>query len=433
MGGLAVIEGGQMRNIVVLSDLHLGDGASALEWGSSREPDLGWFRRGLEELGVEMVDYLVLAGDVLDFSVASYEKAYSAGRGFFTALRKLDVVKEIIYIPGNHDKDVWDSVQKEVSVLMRLRKGKDPTEFAYEQAGIIDCSYGGDRKLNMPGVDYARGRRKKKQYGALFLEGLFPKGKHLPLSVVYPNLYVVLPRGGWGLVTHGHLFELAWVFITEVFRELLKWMSGDPPRGSLKWIEECNIPANSLICTGLGQGGPSSRLFRRIQEETTEGKVKELRKVLSAFFRWADERVEYGFALEIAQDIFFDIAQRIILGQIKKHKSSRGSRTFLKDKKELIRKFLDATRLTVGSLKAKAIGKQIKEYPDWVIFGHTHVPIFAEKAEVVEMGEGLEGNGRIRFLNTGSCLRGETAAMIAIDEKGNCSSWRMDFAGRERC
>ncbi len=159
-----------MKRIVVLSDLHLGDPASALECQPWDEPDLTWLRKGLEELGSERVDYLVLAGDVLDFSVASFERSYSVARKFFTSLQRLDQVREIIYIPGNHDKDVWDSVQKEVNVFMKLRKRKDPTPFPYEQPGIIDSSAGGDGRLNLPGVGYARGRKRKKQYGALYLE-----------------------------------------------------------------------------------------------------------------------------------------------------------------------------------------------------------------------------------------------------------------------
>jgi len=419
-----------MKRIVVLSDLHLGDPASALECEPGKEPDLGWFQKGLKELGIEKVDHLVLAGDVLDFSIGSFTRSYSVARRFFTSLRKLELVEEIIYIPGNHDKDVWDSVQKEVNVFMRLRNGRGPSEFPYEQPGIIDNSDGGDGRLYLPGVDYARGRKRKKQYGALYLEGLFPKNEPLPVSVVYPSLYLILPEGRWMLVTHGHLFELAWVFITEVFERVLVHTKDDPSKGGLEWLEECNIPVNSLICTGLGQGGPSSRLIRRIQTEVKKGKVKKLAKVLNEFLSWADERLDYVFPLEVAQDIFFNLAERLILNEVKKLKPSRGSTRFLKDKKDLIGKFLEATRLTVGSLKGKSLPDRLEEYPDCVIFGHTHVPIQAEKPQTLNVSDSGAAEREIKFLNTGSCLRGESSAMLLVDEKGNCLSWRKDFASR---
>ena len=79
-----------MKTIVALSDLHLGDPASALGPDLAGAAALSWFRNGLAELGIERVDYLVLIGDVLDFSVASFREAYSSARRFFTALRALD-------------------------------------------------------------------------------------------------------------------------------------------------------------------------------------------------------------------------------------------------------------------------------------------------------------------------------------------------------
>lgn len=421
-----------MKRIVVMSDLHLGDSASGLESKPGKEPDLNWFRKGLHDLGIEKVDYLVLAGDVLDFSVASFERSYSAARRFFTSLGALHLVEEIIYIPGNHDKDVWDSVQKEVNVLMRLRKGRDPAGFPHEQPGIIDNAGPGEGRLELPGVNYARGRKRKKQYGALFLEGLFPKGERLPISVVYPNLYVILREGRWILITHGHLFEFAWVLITEVFGELLQWSSGDPPAGGLKWLEECNIPVNGLLCTGLGQGGPSSRLMRQVQAELRRGRLKQLARVLRAFLRWADESLDYPFPLEFAQDLFFAIAEKLILYELKKLTPARGSRTFVEDNRKLIEKFLDATRLTVGSLKRKVLPGHLNEYPDCVIFGHTHVPILAEEPQFLTVDLPSDGEQKIKFLNTGCCLRGQTSAMVSVGDSGDCSSWKAEFpAGEE--
>ncbi len=421
-----------MGRIVVLSDLHLGDPMSSLECEPPGEPDLRWFREALERAGIGRVDYLVLAGDILDFMVASFKRSYSVARGFFTALRELDIVDEIIYIPGNHDRDVWDSVQKEVNVFRRLRKGKNPEEFPYEQPGVIDNSAGGEGILNLPGVDYAKARKEDRQYGQLFLEGLFPEGEGLPIAVVYPNLYVVAPGGRWILVTHGHHFELAWGFITEAFGELLTRQEEDPPDGTLKWLEECNIPVNSLICTALGQGGPSTRLLRRIHAEVKGGGSTETTNVIRAFLKWLDEEMEPGFPLDTAQGMAAEIAENFVLKELRKHRTSRGSTTFLKDKQRLIEKFLEATRLTVNALNEKVIAENVDDYPDIVIFGHTHVPLDAGQPESVAMPRGSGGAKKIAFMNTGGCLRGETAGMICIDEEGACKSLRVTFPVERR-
>ncbi len=253
----------------------------------------------------------------------------------------------------------------------------------------------------------------------------------MPISVVYPNLYLIFPEGRWILVTHGHLFELAWVFITEVFGSLMMWMSGDPPRGGLKWLEECNTPVNNLICTALGQGGPSSRVIRHIQAEAKQGKVREINRVLGAFLEWLDQQLEYRFPLEQLQDLSFKAAKRVISGWLKKLTPARGSTTFLEDRKKLIEKFLDATRLTMGTLKRQVVPSYLKEYPECVVFGHTHIPIFPQEPQLFRVADSPGAGGKIEFLNTGSCLRGETSAMISIDAKGDCSSWRVDFAPRK--
>jgi hypothetical protein len=416
-----------MKTIVALSDLHLGDPASALGPDLAGDGALSWFRNGLADLGIERARYLVLIGDVLDFSVASFRDAYSAARSFFTALRALDLVEEIIYIPGNHDKDVWDSAQKEVNVFMRVKRGENPTLFPHMQAGIIDLSSPDGGRLVLPGVNYARGRKRKKQYGALFLEDLFPKGEALPVSVVYPNLYLIFPGGGWTLVTHGHLFELAWVFITEVFGKLLVREMDDPPKGGVKWLEECNIPANSLICTGLGQGGPSTRLIRYIQADVKNGRTGEAAKVLRTFLKWLDDRSHYSFPRELAEGLFLKLAEKVVLNAVKKCSSSRGSRNFIQEKKDHILNFLDATRLSLSLLKEEAVSGDIEEYPRRILFGHTHLPIFPEKPKHLDVGDPPACRSRVEFVNTGSCLGGETAAMTAVDENGGCTSCRIDF------
>lgn len=59
-------------------------------------------RRALRD-AVGSVDYLVLLGDIIDLSVASYEDAYRDARAFFAALQRDGLAREVVYVPGNHD------------------------------------------------------------------------------------------------------------------------------------------------------------------------------------------------------------------------------------------------------------------------------------------------------------------------------------------
>jgi hypothetical protein len=122
-----------------------------------------------------------------------------------------------------------------------------------------------------------------------------------------------------------------------------------------------------------------------------------------------------------------EMAENFILKELRGHRTSRGSTTFLKDKHRFIEKFLEATKLTVKALNEKVIAENVDDYPDMVIFGHTHVPLEATEPEVLEMRLGYGRAKNIAFMNTGGCLRGDMAEMICIDEDGTCGSLRVMF------
>ena len=103
--------------LAVISDTHFGDALGTLVTNGDADssPRLGPAYPALKR-AVGRVDYLILLGDILDFSVASYEKAYKQARVFFKAVQEDGMARQMVYVPGNHDFDIWHTVEHQVNV-----------------------------------------------------------------------------------------------------------------------------------------------------------------------------------------------------------------------------------------------------------------------------------------------------------------------------
>ena len=75
--------------LAIISDTHFGDNNCTLVKNDTKGqrivkgPKYNEFR---DATGIGN-DYLVLAGDIFDFSIASYEKSYAYARNFFKLIR----------------------------------------------------------------------------------------------------------------------------------------------------------------------------------------------------------------------------------------------------------------------------------------------------------------------------------------------------------
>ena len=109
--------------IAVISDTHFGDEHCTLV-GVDRQgtPEIGPAYRAFKN-AVGHADYLILLGDIFDFSVTSYENAYEQAKIFFKKVQEDNLVKQLIYIPGNHDYDIWHTVEHQVNVINQLFAG----------------------------------------------------------------------------------------------------------------------------------------------------------------------------------------------------------------------------------------------------------------------------------------------------------------------
>jgi len=113
---------------MVLSDLHFGEESSVLRYGQK-------FKKGEQPLvntltklikkGVanERIPFLILAGDTLDFSLASVQDAVEDFRLFLEDVQEF--FDNLVYIPGNHDHHMWRTLQEEIFVVNRIKERRE--------------------------------------------------------------------------------------------------------------------------------------------------------------------------------------------------------------------------------------------------------------------------------------------------------------------
>ncbi|MDI6801891.1 MAG: metallophosphoesterase [Thermodesulfovibrionales bacterium] len=393
--------------IAIISDIHLGDENCKLLESGTVTHAYEALRDAIKDFGGgNPLDYLILNGDILDFSVNTFEESCKTARPVFKSIKNDNLTKEIIYIPGNHDKHVWDAVEWETNIIRKMKDHEDPRKFRRTQPGLLDYDSG---HLHLPGVSIVKGTG---LYGTLFLEGLFEKDNVLPINIVYPNLYIKTGSDVY-LVTHGHMLELAWVLLSELF-------SGEPElagKTGLAELEEYNIPLTSMVCTGVGQGGAVSKIFYQIQKEAKSGKTSRLKKVLDNILPKLDKLIELPWYAEIMDNVLLKGIRKGAIYIAEDVKESRYDEEFFQ-RKSVRHRFL---RFYAAScVQAEDLGLIP---PRKIIFGHTHEPISA--AEPMEIEDLSQLKGEKAFLyNTGGWLRdeGKTAEVFFIDDNGVVSS-----------
>jgi UDP-2,3-diacylglucosamine pyrophosphatase LpxH len=409
--------------VAVLSDTHFGDPLSTLVSSGprEREPAIGPAYEPLAR-AVGKVDYLVLLGDILDFSVASYADAYRQARCFFRRVAEDGLAREILYIPGNHDFDVWHTVEHQVNVINRLEQGQLPRAFKRSVPGVIDDRRR-SQKFLLPDVVPHRDREEPEaHYGNLFFDDITReasngrvRGRKLTFNFAYPNLYLVTDAGESLLLTHGHYFEAFWSVAAE-WTALLAHddleLEGD--QMSLREVVGINLPLHQLACTGIGQARPLSQIARTLQREAFQGRSDTLAK----YFDRLTERVRSDRSRRWPQRMFAAWALRWTSSKFRSLlatlEHTRYSREFLTrpSVRERFRQYYRYSLAETERLRAEH-GIDIPR-PKHIVFGHTHQPISFEAEELVDV---VDGNP-VRFCNTGGWL---------LREEGSS----LDFVGAE--
>jgi hypothetical protein len=370
--------------LALISDMHFGDRAGVLIKEANGKLLPGSEYSKFRKAAGKKNDYLILLGDVLDFAVESYERAYAIGQAFFRLVQKDEIAREIIYVAGNHDADMWHVVENEVNIIYRLNHGKLPREFRRSQPGVLDDrAKASHRGFSLPFVTPDRpGTRPR--YAGLFMDNITARsrngklvGRKLPFNFVYPNLYFVTDSCSI-LMTHGHYLEAYWSLLGEwaphIFGKDL--VLGGPL--NLKEMVGINFPLSQLACSGIGQAGPLTRTLYQIETEVKRGNTENLKKYMD---RARSEVLDKNLHLSKRNPLRWLVGgilwfgETLALASASNIKESRYDEEFFTraDVQRRFRSFYNQSLLQIEEINGKS-GYRIPP-PSAMICGHTHWPI----------------------------------------------------------
>jgi len=395
--------------IAVASDIHLGDPDSTLVY---RDPH-GQYQRGLKmdeflQATGKGNDYLVLLGDALDLSIASYEEVYRAARMFFLEVREAGIAREIIYVPGNHDFSLWQTVLHQANVINRVRSLKPP-KLRWTMPAVLDDHPEAEHEgLSIHRVTAQRGSGAR--YGGLFLDALGAReesDKGIVFNVVYPSLFFVDSRGEVTLMTHGHCFDQYWSGLSELAPRItgndLSFAAGSM---DLDEFVAINVPTNELASSAIGQAGPLTVVIRQIQKDIKAQRYGRIERYLDELQRYADELLDHPWYKEWISDVLLDAIRDAILKAVQSAEKPAGARfnaDFLGEGDVDLRfqRFLHLCNEVGKRLGVPVPRESGTEKPVFqrLLFGHTHVPRPLNNPE-----HKLYGGDTVMCCNTGGWI-----------------------------
>ena len=404
--------------LAIISDTHIGDPNCALvNLPKTGAPTVGEKYEDFKRAAGEDNDYLILLGDILDFALDSYDRVYEAGRCFFEQVHEDNIAKKIIYVAGNHDFDVWHTVEHQVNVTNRLLGAEMPRSFRWSVPGVIDVR---DGRSNFRLLDVGREKDDDPQdydphngdpkYGGLFMDGIVEPVGSLQFSFAYPNLYLLTDDGSV-LLTHGQYFEPYWALAGEWALELMQEDLRIGDAFDLSEMVAVNFPLSQLGSSGVGQAGPLSDAIRAVQRQIKDGDLRRITKYLDRLDNAIDRMTRFGWRRdkEAVTDYISNTAKKQVLEALGDIGDTRYSDEFIhrKDVLERFVRFFDASLLEIDRLNDKNPGLEL-DTPRSVLFGHTHQPIpwGAHGAPKT-----TTSRGPVRLYNTGGWLyRGDAQA-----------------------
>ncbi len=390
--------------LAILSDTHIGDPASTLvkyvRGKAVCQPNMDHL---IEALGTDN-DYLILLGDIMEFSITDYYETYTCSSSFFGKLRDAGVAKEFIYVPGNHDYNIWDSIEQQANVINQIRKGKSVRKYRHSVPFIVD-----DRPEKkecgsmLAGVKPSIGPH---PYGGMFLDHMIPDNIHgtdnyVPFIVAYPNVYLLTEQNEVALLTHGHYLESFWSATSTVYRAVKEL----DKNYSMKDFVAVNFPLCQLSATGLGQSGPLTVTARKIQKDVKDGFFDDIRRYVHNIVK-----AIILVNIKLGRRIVGKVTDVLIFLFVRRMKRLRHSDYITdiinnsKDHTERFDNFFNASVMELKKLKKEY--KQLHEIntqPDIFIFGHTHVP-----APATDPKQYRYHKKPVKLINTGGWL--ETSA-----------------------
>ncbi|MBI9077162.1 MAG: metallophosphoesterase family protein [Desulfatibacillum sp.] len=356
--------------ISIVSDLHLGDPMCALypETPKKFAPKLKAFEKAVGTGN----DYLILLGDIFDFSIRSYAEVYAEGKKFFSHVQEKQLAKEILYVPGNHDFSFWHWLEHDLNIVKPIQNGEDPRPFRRSVPGFFDLRKAPKySELELVGPD--------KPYGDIFLKHLAPQD--LKICVAYPNVYLYTGQETL-LLTHGHYLEAFWGVVSEYGPKIFGGdMAGDEL--NLKELVGVNFPNNQLASSGVGQAEPLTALIRTLQRNIKDGDLNALERYVNNLAdKVVDPLITGNVLKEWITDKIINILKDKLLNFIREQKTARvknetecGDSPFMSEQgtKDRLETYYKASQWEIEDV-GEQLGIKLSP-PRRCIIGHTHDPI----------------------------------------------------------
>lgn len=397
--------------ISIVSDLHLGDEQCALVDNKTFQltDDYQKFKESVGEGN----DFLVLAGDILDFSVSLYQGTYECARTFFNQVLADGLAKQFIYLPGNHDANVWHTVEHETNVINKMAPGQQVRRFRHSVPAILDDRQTQDwDKFFLQGVN-PKPKGASAKYGGLYLDKLIDGNS--VFNVAHPNLYLISDNSKVTLITHGHYFQLYWSMASQLALEIAR---DDLAIGELEINElvGINFPLVQLACTGVGQSGDLSPIINNVQKDVKSGDLKLIKKYLSRLKKtiddyWNFERFDNFLKFlnikEKASDKFLDFAEDYIMNKVREIAEDEGvgarndqAFEYKPDVQKRMGTFFQACLLELQTIENDLPA------PETIVFGHTHIPKpWGQNQKLSALPFGVTGGRIVRLMNCGGWLK----------------------------
>lgn len=394
--------------LAFISDTHFGDEMCTLVDHNTLRP--GQKFDAFTRAAGRGNDFLVLLGDVFDFSIAPYDHVYPRAKVFFQLVKRNGIAKNVIYVPGNHDFDMWQTVQQQIRVIYQVRQGRAAQQAQWSVPGLLDDrSSSHNRGFMLPGViDTPVDVNRKPSGEKLFLNSITREpgdgaDRDTNFYVAYPNLYMVTNDHSL-IFTHGHYLETLWTLSGEWVKKVFEIRNAD----RVEDLVALNSPLCQLACAGVGQAGKLTTVVHKLQRQVKDGDLEDVKKYIDRFDDAIDDLTQVkgldlkGHLREIATDALSNTVKKKIIKELELRDETRYSEKFADDEDvlERFKRFYRASWKEIGQLNSDH-GFGIAQ-PQKVIFGHTHRPIRwldanAPKTTVV-------GGKSVRLYNTGGWL-----------------------------
>lgn len=389
--------------IAIISDLHLGDPTSTLVKKGDHPgemhvddvyyPQFKQAARGEDSNGNhgQMCDYLILLGDIIDFAVVSYKDAYDTACTFFQKILQDHIAEEIIYIPGNHDFELWHICEYEVNIINRIKEGQPIRSFRWSVPCVIDDRLdiqGKHRgKFELFSVKPLSTSNNKNKYGGLYLDHIIKKGKKpaFTFNFANPNLYLMTEEANV-LITHGHYFNPYWSLLGRLAPKVFGADFNQDNPLTLKDIVATNFPLCQLASSGTGQAGPLTHLIDFIQRSATQKDKKGLEKIyiyLNRLFEEIDNLTDYAplNPAEWVTDLLANRYKHKIVNALEHHTPDRHNDSWMTEPliQSIFKQYFEYTRKEIEEINhAYELNGKTDEklaLPAHIIFGHTHCPL----------------------------------------------------------